>query len=98
MPGYELSAKARADLKAIYVYTEERFGRRQAVEYAKGIEAKLLLIGERPEIGVYRPDIDEWTRSFPHKSHVIFYEARERGIFVLRILHAAQDPARHFPD
>lgn len=95
MSGYRLSAKASADLRAIYLYGEEQFGRAQAVTYARDIEAKLTLMAGRPDIGRARPDIDPLTRSFPHESHIIYYETRQDGIFVLRILHGAQDPARH---
>lgn len=95
MSGYRLSAKASADLKAIYLYGEEQFGRVQAVTYARGMEAKLTLLAGRPGIGRARPEVDPLTRSFPHESHIIYYETHQDGTFVLRILHGTQDPARH---
>lgn len=98
MRGYRLSRKARADLKSIYVYTEERFGRDQAEAYAQGIETKLHLLAERPDIGRHRTEIGGRTCSFPHESHVIYYEAEDGIVLILRILHAAQDPIRHLAE
>jgi toxin ParE1/3/4 len=100
MPGYRLSGLAAADLKAIYKYSERTFGRARAVGYVKGLEAKLDLLGIRPALGQARPDIATGVRSFPHVSHIIYYErsaseSREAPVYVLRILHGAQDPARH---
>ena len=56
------------------------------------------MIAERPRLGRLRPDIDEQVRSFVHKAHIIYYEPHVNGVLILRVLHGAQDPVRHFPD
>ena len=95
MRSYRLSRKARADLKKIYIYTSETFGRRQADGYLDSIEQKLELLAEQPGIGRQRPEIDERTRSFPHESHTIYYDIRGPDLLILRVLHGSQDPFRH---
>ncbi len=92
---YKLSEKATADIKGIYHYTHNQFGEDQAVQYHKGIEGAFSLIVEHPQLGKERQDVDNSTRSFLHQSHIIYYELRDDYIFILRVLHAQQDPMRH---
>ena len=92
---YKLSELAEDDLKTILSYSFENFGLDRAEKYYLGLKKCCALIGDYPEIGRLRPDIDPLTRSFVHESHVIYYEIQPKRVFILRFLGEKQDPMRH---
>ena len=92
---YKLSELAENDLKEILSYSFENFGLERAEKYYFGLKKCCSLIGDYPEIGRLRPDIDALTRSFVHESHVIYYEIQPKRVFILRVLGEKQDPMRH---
>ncbi|WP_421823539.1 type II toxin-antitoxin system RelE/ParE family toxin [Flagellimonas oceanensis] len=48
---YVVSAKARADLKAIAKYIIEKLGEGQSLNYAQGFKTILADLGNNPELG-----------------------------------------------
>jgi toxin ParE1/3/4 len=92
---FRLSKKARQDLDDIADYTYETFGELQADKYGEELLSAFLLLAERPRIGKAVSGLISNLRSFPFQAHVIYYNAEGNGIFIVRILHSGQDPARH---
>ena len=95
MAEFHLSKKARQDLDEIADYTYETFGERQADKYGEELLNALTLLSERPRMGKSTNGLTSNLRSFPFQAHIIYYGVAEEGIYVVRILHSAQDPARH---
>jgi len=95
MACYRLSKNAVQDVKSIYRYSLENFGGHRANEYAADMEACLSLLTDNPEMGRDFAEIREGLRRHEHQSHVIYYRKDKNDILILRILGAAQDPARH---
>lgn len=94
---YELSNLAAEDFKTIYEYTLDTFGLLQADAYTENLERILhLLSDDSPLMGYECPEIAVGIRRHDHQRHAIFYRAREKDIFVVRILHQQMEPLRHF--
>ncbi len=95
-PFYRLSRQADTDLKGIYRYTRDHWGRAQAEQYTGQLQQCLTMLVVRPQAGRPRPDLrPEGLRSFVQGSHVIFYQPQPSGILIVRILHGRQDVRRY---
>ena len=87
---YRLSPEAQRDLLEIEAYVEQR-APGAADTIMDDIEAACALIGEHPEAGRVRDEIDREVRSFPVGSYVIFYYSQINPVGVARILHGKRD-------
>lgn len=85
---YELSERARADIKAIIVYTLENFGRQQADEYTDGLFRSFELLTDNPKIGM---TVTGAVRRYVYRSHYVFYEIRDDVIRIATIRHTRQE-------
>ena len=61
--------------------------------YIDRLQQVCVLIAENPLMGSDRTDIAEGVNSFAVDDYVIYYELHDKGITVLRVWHAARDPA-----
>jgi len=94
---FSLTQAARADLKSIATYTQQRWGKQQRKLYAKQFDDAFHMLAEKPETGVSCDFIKQGYRKFPNGSHVIFYRSLEAGpILIVRILHKRMDVARQW--
>ena len=96
MASYKLSPLAENDLYQIISTTIETWGKVQAKEYAQTIESVLLKLAEYPNFGRERNEVYSGARSFPVEKHIVFYQVREGGIDIARILHQRMDVSKHF--
>ena len=92
---YRLTPDAQADVGAIYRYSYENFGERQAEIYYQGLEECFELLGNNPRLGREFNEVVQGLRRHEHERHVVYYEIDDIGVLILRILGADQDPARH---
>ena len=93
---YVISAKARADFKAIAKYTIEKFGEAQSLSYAQGIKTVLADLGDNPELGRrYVAVKDKMLLRYRYKAHVIFYYVENGKIFIVRVLGGRMDFPKH---
>ncbi len=91
-----LSRLADSDLGIIADYTIETFGVKQARRYRDGFNTCFQTLAEAPLIGRAADYLAEGLRAYPHRSHVIFYQQTDRGIYVVRVFHQSMDFQRHF--
>jgi toxin ParE1/3/4 len=70
---YELSARARADVKAIIAYTLEHFGDAQTDDYLEGLYYSFDLLTDNPQLG---RRLEGDVRYYVYRSHYVFYEIR----------------------
>lgn len=95
MAAFVLTQAARADLKAIAVYTQRRWGREQRRLYIRQFDDAFHMLAERPEAGTVCDTIKAGYRKFSNGSHVVFYrQLSDSEIEVVRILHKRMDLAR----
>ena len=95
MPGYELSEEASDDVTSILEYTVDEFGRNQARVYLDSLIETFEILASRPNLGTDCSHFLRGARRFNHRSHVIYYRARDQDLLILRVLGRDQDPVRH---
>lgn len=98
MPDYQLTQHAEKDLQAIARYTLQHFGISQARRYRDQLFKMFDLLAEFPFIGSDQSHIRPNIRRHRFNSHVIYYRTEQKGIVILRLLGANQDPLLHHID
>lgn len=95
MAVYSLSSKAAADLDGIYEYTILNFGLKQARAYLSGLHERFQTLGENPMHGRSASELSHGLRRLEYQSHVVFYVPKDKGIWIVRVLHQSMDVKRH---
>lgn len=91
MTRVQYQAAAKADLIEAWLQIADDSIER-ADNYIARLQKTCELIADQPAMGLDRPDIADGVQAFPVDHYIIFYEQHARGISVLRVWHAAQDP------
>jgi len=92
MKAFELTKKAKEDLRSIARYTENRWGLAQRNLYIKQFDDCFYFLSDSLSAGKQCDEIKEGYRKFPQGSHIIFYkEAVMAKILIIRILHKNMD-------
>lgn len=93
MNRYRVSARAQADLSAVWDYV--------AQDSAAAADRLVATLVERfptlalfPGIGRAREELAPALRCFPVGSYVIFYHPIEDGVEIIRVVHGARDLER----
>ncbi len=94
-PHYRLTDRAERDLEEVVDYTVQEWGASQANAYLGGLESRVQLLAENPDLGVARDAISQGLLSFPYESHILYYRKHASGIVIIRVLHQHMDPVRH---
>lgn len=98
MAGFRLTPDARSNLMQIGLYTEQRWGRQQRMDYLKMIDDCFRMLADAPLQGKVRPEIHHRLRSYPVGRHIVFYLIRDEALIVIvNVLHARMDPVCHLP-
>lgn len=89
---FALTQKAKTDLCAIAIFTEERWGKEQRNVYIKQFDEVFHLLARTPQVGKACDYIKAGYRKFPQGSHIIFYkDGTNAKIEIVRILHKSMD-------
>jgi toxin ParE1/3/4 len=89
---FTLTAKAKADLKSIAIYTQRKWGKEQRKIYVRQFDDTFHMLSENPKAGTQCDYIRDAYRKFPVTSHIVFYRSTsEIDIEVVRILHKSMD-------
>ena len=96
MKSFALTSQAKADLRAIALFTEERWGKEQRNLYIKQFDEAFHLLAEAPMAGKACDYIKQNYRKFPQGSHIIFYKEEKDLIQIVRILHKNMDVESKF--
>ncbi len=92
MTPFQLTNKAKSDLKDIALFTERRWGRKQRNVYLRQFDAAFWRLAENPSLGKTCDEIRPGYRKFPLASHVIFYQKKNsQPALIIRILHKSMD-------
>ena len=92
MRSFSLTNAAKADLRNIARFTEERWGREQRKLYLKGMDDAFRRLTDSPALGVSCEYIASGLRKHPFQSHVIYYDiASTSQILIVRVLHKRMD-------
>jgi toxin ParE1/3/4 len=94
---FQITNRAKADLKSIATFTQKKWGQAQRRLYLKQFDDAFCLLAESPEIGTDCSYIKSGYRKFPVASHMIFYRSiSDELIEIVRILHKRMDVSAHF--
>ena len=91
---YGLSKKAKADLRGIWIYTEDRWGEEQADRYYREIIKTIELLAAGGRQG-HKADVRDGYLKYPVGRHFVYYAKRNGTIKVVRVLHGSMDVERH---
>lgn len=96
MAKYILSKSAQSDIVSIADYTIENFGVKQARTYRDGLISCFKNLAASPGRGrLYLHKNKTLLLRYRHKSHVVFYNRTNTGIFIIRVLGERMDFIRH---
>ena len=97
MPKFIIAPRAKADLKKIGRYTQNKWGIKQRNNYLFGLNHRFQWLTGHPRAGTHRSDIAEGYYSFPHERHTIFYTLSDNGnVNIIGIVGAGQSPEKYF--
>jgi toxin ParE1/3/4 len=94
MAKLEFSNASESDLENIDEYSLSHFGDDVAETYMLGFRDVFSLLQRHPLVGSEKPDLGRVVRCLVHRKHRIFYTFANDKVFIIRIIHLAQD-ARH---
>jgi len=86
-----LSGDAETDIQDIYIFSEEKWGEKQARDYVLGLYDVFVSIGDNPRMGRLRRELGDGIRSLPLASHVIFFMEWQGETAIVRVLHKSRD-------
>ncbi|MGH7171444.1 MAG: type II toxin-antitoxin system RelE/ParE family toxin [Gemmataceae bacterium] len=96
MSRYHFSYHAEQDLNDIYDYVA-RFSPTNAARLVQRLQQVCRLLTQFPHLGTARDDLRSGMLAFVEGNYVIFYEATDDGIRILRVLHGSRNIlASHF--
>jgi toxin ParE1/3/4 len=95
---YKLTPDAQSDLVAIRRFTLTQWGSKQSKKYLSELRQVIRLLSETPKMGRQRPKLGLDAFSFPHSSHVIYYEHHDKQMVVFSVLHKSMVPRSHLED
>jgi toxin ParE1/3/4 len=97
MAGFFLSGKAKADVKEIGRYTQQRWGVEQRNLYLGELDACFQKIGANPTLGNSAEAIRAGYRRIREGSHVVFFRKAGSEVEIVRVLHERMLPGKHLP-
>jgi toxin ParE1/3/4 len=95
MANVTISPLARSDLRYIWIYGADKWGRQKADAYLRDINTLITKVAHNPNRGRACDSIRKGYAKISFGSHTIFYRRVDGGIDVKRILHQAMYFSRH---
>ena len=94
---FQLTARAKDDLKNIAFYTEEVWGIEQRNQYLKQIDGAFHIIAKSPKRGRSCDYIRQGYYKYSIGKHIIFYrQISAEEVQIVRILHETMDIPNYF--
>lgn len=99
MPSFTLTNRAKADLKEIARFTQNRWGREQRNLYLQMLDASFRQLAANPQKGRDCSEIRIGYRKLVAGGHVIFYrQTLSDTIEIVRVLHGHMDVETRLTD
>lgn len=93
---FNLTPRAKEDLRGIWNYTAETWSEPQADNYVTALYQRFVWLAEQPQLGKHRPDVAQGYHCFPQGSHLVFYLVRDGAIDIIGIPHKEMDVLNYF--
>jgi len=91
----ELTEIARADLKSIRRHSQTTWGAERTKQYITGLRDTIKALRIGTVVSRNRDDLRPGLQMAASGRHLIFFEADESRILVIRVLHDRMDHRRH---
>jgi toxin ParE1/3/4 len=98
MANFNLTPRAKEDLRAIWHYTRDTWGEAQADRYVSTLYERFGWLAENPASGKPRADIHEGYHSFPQGKHLVFYLRFDGYIDIIGVPHQSMDVVDYFDE
>ena len=95
VPEYRLAPEAKRDLEAIWLYSREEWGLKQANRYTDELTDSFAQLAISPQLGTACDHIRKGYSRSRVGRHVVYYRITDYGIAVIRILNDRMLPTRH---
>jgi toxin ParE1/3/4 len=90
---FRLSKLAETDLDEMWLYVARDRGVDVADRRLDDVMDCIVLLAGQPKAGRLRDELAVGLRSFPVKSHIIYYRPEASCILIARVLHGHRDQA-----
>ena len=87
---------AKTDIKKIWKYTYNNWGKKQADDYTYGLGRAIETILDSPKTGIKIDYIRQGYRMYHHRRHLVIYRLTPTTIEIVRVLGEKMDVERHF--
>lgn len=91
MKRFRLSKLAEADLDEMWLYVADDRGVDVADRLLDDVMDRVVMLASQPNAGRARDELAIGLRSFPVKSHIIYYRPEPSHILIARVLHGHRD-------
>lgn len=91
MADFYLTRRAALDLKEIYAYSVEKWGKPIAEQYLQKLYAGLQKAADHPESGQGRKNRSAPFLIIPAEKHFVVYEPFKDGVIIITVLHQVRD-------
>lgn len=86
-----LTPHARQDLRDVYFYSLDNFGKAAAQSYIDSFNNAFDLLKTNPKLGKPYILVSKNLRFLTHRFHLIFYRIDKDTIHILRMFHTKRD-------
>lgn len=91
-----VSLAAKADLRSIYLYGLDKWGKKRTDKYLESMSLQFNRLLINPLIGREHSSL-QGIHSVSVESHKVFYRVQGDEVEIIRVLHKRQDVESHFP-
>lgn len=91
-----VSLAAKADLRSIYLYGLDKWGKKRTEKYLESIKLKFNRLLAHPLIGREHSNL-LGVHSVSVESHIMFFRFKDTEVEIIRVLHRRQDVESHLP-
>jgi toxin ParE1/3/4 len=96
MTTFNLTPRAKEDLRSIWHYTVTTWNEAQADKYITTLYNRFQWLAENPKLGKHRPDIQHGYYCYREGSHLVFFTCHDEGIAIIGVPHQSMDYLRYF--
>ena len=93
---FNLTLRAKEDLRGIWNYTLEAWNEAQADAYLTDLYERFGWLADDPQLGKHRREVCEGYYCFPQGSHLGFYLIRDTEIDIIGVPHKEMDILNFF--
>jgi toxin ParE1/3/4 len=94
-PHVTVRQAALDDLEAIGLYTLERWGERQLIDYLTTLHGTFQALAKNPKLGTAADDVRKGYWRHHVGSHMVYFRRKRSGVEIVRVLHERMSPRRH---